>query len=178
MVNYRCNSVVRQELTKLGFHRINVVIGEVEFFQSVNKNELLQINTRLKLQGFEILDPRGSKIMKQIKMIIAAHIHYPTEKISVTFSNLLPQKIRQDYNFLNDLFSEIEGMTIDQYIIFQRIEKVKELLIYSDLTSDQIADLMNFNSVPHLNNQFKKLTGLSPNIFKTLKGRGKNHSNT
>lgn len=178
MVNYRCISVVRRELAKLGFHQVNIVMGEAEFFQNIKKTDFPQINTCLKLQGYEILDQKRSKMITQIKIIIAAQIHYSKEKIRINFSNLISQKLRQDYSLLNDLFSEIEGMTIDQYIVFQRIEKVKELLIYSDLTSNQIADFMNFSSVPHLTTQFKKLTGLSPNVFKALKETGKNHPNS
>lgn len=173
MVNYQSISVVKHELTKLGFHPINVAMGEAELYEKINKNKLAQINTCLKSRGFELLDPKRSKMMEQIKMIIIAQIHYPMEKIRVNFSSLLSQKLRQDYSFLNRLFSEIEGMAIDQYIIVQRIEKVKELLIYSDLTSDQIADLMNFNSVPHMASQFKKLTGLTPQVFKMLKDNGR-----
>lgn len=169
MINHRCISIIRHELTKLGFHPINVRVGEVELLEKINKNKLTQLNTCLKFQGFEILDQKRSKVMGQIKMIIIEQIHYPKGKIRVNFSSLLSQKNHQDYKALNHLFSEIEGMTIDQYILFQRIEKVKELLIYSNLTSSQIADFMNFNSVPDLSGQFKKLTGLTLQVFKALK---------
>jgi AraC family transcriptional regulator len=169
MVCNRCISVVRTELNKLGFHPLNVAMGEVEFYEQLSKEQLALINERLKLQEFELLDDKRSKLIEQIKRIIIQQIHYEKEKIKVNFSVLLSQKLKKDYSTISHLFSELEGMTIEQYVILQRIERVKELLVYNELSLSQIADLMNYSSLSHLSGQFKKVTGLSPSSFKELK---------
>lgn len=169
MVCNRCISVVRAELIKLGFHPLNVAMGEVEFSENLTKEQLVSINKRLKLQEFELLDNKRSKLIEQIKLIIIQQVHYENENIKINFSNLLSQKLNKDYSTLSNLFSELEGMTIEQFTILQRIERVKELLVYNELSLTQIADLMNYSSVSHLSSQFKKITGLAPSSFKELK---------
>lgn len=169
MVCNRCVSVVRTELVKLGFHPLNVAMGEVEFSENLSKEQLALINKRLKLHEFELLDNKRSKLIEQIKLIIIQQIHYENENIKINFSNLLSQKLNKDYSTLSNLFSELEGMTIEQYTILQRIERVKELLVYNELSLSQIADLMNYSSVSYLSSQFKKVTGLAPSSFKELK---------
>lgn len=169
MVCNRCISAVRAELNKLGLHPMDVSIGEVEFYENLSKEQLKSINERFKLQGFEILDDKRSRTIEQIKQIIIQQIHYPEETIQLNLSDLLARRLNKDYSSLSNLFSELEGITIEQYAILQRIEKVKELLMYNELSLSQIADRMNYSSLSHLSSQFKKITGLAPSNFKELK---------
>lgn len=172
MVCNRCVFAVRAELNKLGFYPVSVGLGMVELAENLGKDDLLKINTRLQLNGFELLDARKSKLLEQIKQLIIQQIHYPEENPKTSFSNLLTEKLNEDFTVLSDLFSELECTTIEQYVILQRLEKVKELLIYNELSLSQIADVMNYSSVTHLSSQFKKITGLSLNTFKALKEKG------
>ena len=144
-------------------------MGEAEFHQNLSKEQLASINERLKLQEFELLDDKRSKLIEQIKLTIIQQIHYKNDHIKINFSDLLSQKLNKDYSTLSNLFSELEGMTIEQFTILQRIERVKELLVYNELSLSEIADLMNYSSVSHLSSQFKKITGLAPSHFKELK---------
>lgn len=170
MVCNRCILVVRSELNKLGFQPINVAMGEVEFRENLNKEQLGLINKSLKLQGFELLDNKRSRLIEQIKKIILHEIYYPEENSKkLKLSILLSQELKKDYSTLSNLFSELEGMTIEQYTILLKIERVKELLMYDELTLNQIADRMNYSSIAHLSSQFKKITGLAPSQFRQLK---------
>lgn len=169
MVCSRCISVVRTELNKLGFHPLNVSMGEVEFYETLNKDQLALINERLKLQDFELLDDKRSKIIEQIKKTIIEKVHFDEDSEKVNFSELLTRKLHKDYSYLSNLFSELEGITIEKYTILQKIEKIKELLMYNELSLGQIADKLNYSSISHLSGQFKKETGLAPSEFKELK---------
>lgn len=170
MVCNRCILAVRSELNKLGLTPVHVAMGEVEFQETLTKEQLRSLNKSLKLQGFELLDNKRSKLIEQIKKVILREIYYSDEKLKkINLSVLLSQKLNKDYSSLSNLFSELEGMTIEQYTILLKIERVKELLMYDELTLNQIADLMNYSSTAHLSSQFKKVTGLAPSQFKLLK---------
>lgn len=169
MVCSRCKMVVKAELEKLGLQPLSVELGEVEFKSDPTKETLHQLDTALKNLGFEIIDDRKSRIIEKIKNTIVELIHHSNENIGSNLSDYLAQKINYDYNYLSNLFSEVEGTTIEKYLIAQKIEKVKELLKYDELTLSQIADGLGYSSVAYLSNQFKKQTGLSPSFYKSLK---------
>ena len=161
--------VVKAELEKLGLQPLSVELGEVEFKNDPTKETLHQLDTALQNLGFEIIDDRKSRIIEKIKNTIVELIHHSNENIGTNLSDFLVQKVNYDYNYLSNLFSEVEGTTIEKYLIAQKIEKVKELLKYDELTLSQIADRLAYSSVAYLSNQFKKQTGLSPSFYKSLK---------
>lgn len=169
MVCSRCKMVVKSELEKLGLHPISVELGEIEITESnidKLKNELAQI---FNLLGFELIDDRRSRIIEKIKTLIVDLVHNKNNNIKINLSDYLTQHITQDYNTISNLFSEVEGITIEKYFIIQKIERVKELLVYDELTLSEISYLLNYSSIAHLSNQFKKTTGFTPSYFKKLK---------
>ena len=173
MVCHRCKMVVATELAKLNLHPININLGEVILEEKeLRKEELGNLSNALKAVGFELMDDRKSKVIEQIKTFIIGTVHYSDEQPKKNYSELLSQHLHHDYSYLSNLFSEVEGITIEQYIINQRIEKVKELLIYDELSLSQIAFQLGYSSTAHLSAQFKKLTGLTPSYFKQV-GRDK-----
>ncbi|HLP12361.1 MAG TPA: AraC family transcriptional regulator [Flavobacteriales bacterium] len=174
MVCNRCVAVVKSELEKAKLHPLTVTMGQVELQEDLNLNELNALNKQLKVHGFELIDDKRNKILEQIKNIIIEQIHYTGEKRKVKYSELLAKQLGKDYSALSNLFSEMEGITIEQYIILQKTEKVKELLIYDELNLSQIADVLDYSSVAHLSAQFKKVTGLTPSQFKSLKENRRN----
>lgn len=169
MVCSRCKMAVKTELEKAGLHALTVELGEVETKEHITAETLKQLNTSLKRLGFEIIDDRKSRLIEKIKSSIVEIIHHGHENIAVNFSEYLAQKLNYDYNYLSNLFSEVEGTTIEKYFIVQKIEKVKELLKYDELTLSEIADRLGYSSVAYLSNQFKKQTGLSPSFYKSSK---------
>lgn len=173
MVCNRCKMAVKSELEKLAIEPITIELGEVEIKNEPTAHTLQQLDTALKNLGFEIIDDRKSRIIEKIKNAIVEIIHHSEENIGVNLSNYLSQKVNYDYNYLSNLFSEIEGTTIEKYFISQKIEKVKELMKYDELTLSQIADRLGYSSVAYLSNQFKKQTGLSPSFHKSLKKNGR-----
>ncbi len=169
MVCHRCKMVVRTELEKLKLHPVNIALGEVV----IEEKELLREQTKdvqeaLKSVGFELIDDRRSKLIEQIKTFVIDTVHYKDEQPKKNYSELLSQHLHHDYSHLSNLFSEVEGITIEQYIINQKIEKVKELLMYDELSLSQIALQLGYSSTAHLSTQFKKLTGLTPSKFKQM----------
>lgn len=169
MVCNRCISVVKSEFEKAGFEPLNIALGELELKKEINKIELEVINTKLIAHGFELIGDKKSKLIEKIKSVLISQIHYSGEKNKVNYSHLITDELHRDYSYLSNLFSEIEGITIEQYIILQKIEKVKELLVYDELNLSQIADELGYSSVSHLSRQFKKITGLTPSHFKVIK---------
>jgi AraC-like DNA-binding protein len=171
MVCSRCKLVVKSELEKLGLRPISVELGEVEL-ENENienqKEELLKIMHSL---GFDLIDDKKSKIIERIKNRIIELIYSKNNELSVNLSDYLAQDLLQDYSSLSNLFSEVESITIEHYFISQKIERVKELLTYDELSLSEIAFQLNYSSVAHLSNQFKKNTGLTPTHFKKLKGK-------
>jgi AraC family transcriptional regulator len=170
MVCDRCILVVRQELDKMQLGYKNIQLGEVELTEQPSNEKINDLNTRLKLLGFELLDDKKSTLVEKIKSSIIHLIHgTEAEELNKKLSVLLSEKLNLDYHYISGLFSSIEGMTIEKYVILQRIEKAKELLMYAELTLSEIADQLGYSSVQHLSQQFKKTTGLTPSHFKSLK---------
>lgn len=168
MVCNRCIMVVETELTKLGLNPQSVTLGEVMLDKELNKDEKDAVRTRLESLGFELIDDKKSRLIEQVKNLIVKLIHHSDENLKVNLSDYLSQQLHHDYNYISNMFSEVEGTTIEKYFIAQKIEKVKELLVYDELTLSEIADKLNYSSVAHLSSQFKKVTGLTPSHFKQI----------
>lgn len=169
MVCNRCIMVVKSELEKYGLHPITVNLGEVELKDEISPSQKAELSTNFLSLGFELIDDRKTRLIENIKTSILQRVHYSEEPLKITFSEYLSEKFHQDYSSLSKLFSEIQGMTIEQYVITQKIEKVKELLVYDELSLSEIAMQLNYSSVSHLSKQFKKVTGLTPTHFKKVK---------
>ncbi len=169
MVCNRCKMVVKSELDKLGLPPISVELGEIKFDKELTNDEKKKIAKVLINNGFEILDDKISQIIEKVKTIIINIVHHQNNELKTNLSTLIASKLNQDYNTISNLFSEVEGKTIESYFIAQKIERVKELLIYDELTLSQIAFQMNYSSVGYLSNQFKKVTGFTPTYFKQIK---------
>lgn len=169
MVCSRCKMAVTAQLESMGLHHLSVNLGEVEIEGDLSKDQLLQLDQTLKAIGFELIDNKKSKTIEKIKNAIVTLVHHSDINIHTNLSEFITSKIHQDYNYLSNLFSEVEGTTIEKYFISQRIEKAKELLVYDELTLSEIADKLGYSSVAYLSNQFKKITGFTPSYFKSLK---------
>jgi AraC-like DNA-binding protein len=171
MVCSRCKMVVKSELEKLGLHPVAVELGEVEIQEATIdslKEDLVEVLNSL---GFELIDDKKSKIIEKAKTLIIELVHYKNNDLSTNLSHYLSTNLQHDYNSLSNLFTEVEGTTIEKYFISQKIEKVKELLIYDELSLSEIAFQLQYSSVAHLSNQFKKVTGFSPSYYKQLKDK-------
>jgi len=171
MVSNRCKMMVKEELKKLDLHYVLVDLGEVEIMEDLDKETRNQLKAGLLKSGLELMDDKKSVLIEKIKNSVVELIHYTDERIKVNFSEYLSKKLNYDYTYLANLFSEVQGSTIEQYIISNKIERIKELIIYDELNITEIAWKMHYSSVAHLSNQFKKATGLSPTHFKKLKDK-------
>lgn len=171
MVSARCKMVVKEELKKLGLHFIVVDLGEVEIMENISGEEREQLKAALLNVGFELMDDKRAVLIERIKNVIIEIVHHSDEPLKVNFSDYLSEKLNHDYTYLANLFSEVQGTTIEHFIINHKIERIKELIIYDELNITEIAWKMNYSSVAHLSNQFKKATGLSPSHFKQLKDK-------
>jgi AraC-like DNA-binding protein len=163
--------VIKSELENLGLNLITVELGEVEIQErdiKIVKNELLK---RLHSLGFDLIDSKKSKTIEKIKNLIVDLIYNKNNDIKTNLSEYLSKSLLQDYNTLSSLFSEVENTTIEKYFINQKIERVKELLTYNELTLNEIAHQLNYSTTSYLSNQFKKVTGFSPSYFKQLKDK-------
>ena len=169
MVSIRCKMVVKSELERLGLSYSTVELGEVQIEENISADQLEQLNIALKKSGLELMDDKKSVLIQKIKNVIIELVHYSEEPLSVNFSEFLSQQLNHDYTYLANLFSEVQGITIEKFLISHKIERVKELLVYNELSLTEIAYLMHYSSVAHLSNQFKKVTGLTPSHFKQLK---------
>lgn len=169
MVCSRCKMVVKSELEKLGLHPIEVELGEVVILESDIEHVIQALSANLHALGFSIIDDKKSRTIDRIKNLIIDIVQNKNNQIKTNLSDYLTEHLLQDYGSLSMLFSEVEGITIEKYFINQKIEKVKELLVYDEMTLNEIAFLLNYSSVAHLSNQFKKVTGFSPSYFKQLK---------
>jgi AraC-like DNA-binding protein len=169
MVCIRCKMVVKSELEKLGLHYVTVELGEVEINEDITAEQLDNLGIGLKKAGLELMDDKKSILVEKIKTIIIELVHYTDEQIKVNLSDYLSEKLKYDYTYLANLFSEVKGTTIEKYYLTHKIEKVKELLVYDELNLTEIAYKLHYSSVAHLSNQFKKMTGLTPSHFKDLK---------
>jgi AraC-like DNA-binding protein len=170
MVCNRCIQVVNYELTSLGLKIKKISLGEVQLFNSIPPEVLEKLKTRLHLNGFELIEDKKAKLINQIKGIIINSIYNDGNKSAdgLNYSELIEQKLKVDYHYLSSLFSSLESITIEHYIILQKIERVKELLKYGELTLSEIAYKLDYSSVQHLSAQFKKVTGFSASEFKKL----------
>ena len=171
MVSNRCKMAVKEELKKLGLHFIVVELGEVEIMEKLTEAQRNHLNAGLIKWGLELMDDRRSVLIERIKNVIVEMVHHSDEVIKINFSHYLGEKLNHDYTYLSNLFSEVQGTTIEQFIIAHKIERIKELIIYGELNITEIAWKMNYSSVAHLCNQFKKMTGLTPSHFKNLKDK-------
>ena len=171
MVSARCKMAVKEELKKLGLHFIVVELGEVEIMEKITTDQREQLKTGLRSSGLELIDDKRSVLIDRIKNVIIDMVHHREEVIKINFSHYLAEKLDHDYTYLANLFSEVQGITIEQFIIAHKIERIKELIIYGELNITEIAWKMNYSSVAHLSNQFKKMTGLTPTHFKKLKDK-------
>lgn len=169
MVSIRCKMIVKSELQNLGVFVTLVELGEVEINGKLSDKKQKQLKTALLKNGLELMDDKKSMLIEKIKNVIVEMIHYTDELPRVNFSEFLSEKLNYDYTYLSNLFSEVKGITIEHYIIAHKIERVKELLIYNELTLTQIAYQLHYSSVSHLSTQFKKVTGLTPSFFKKMK---------
>jgi YesN/AraC family two-component response regulator len=169
MVCSRCRMVVKMELEKAGIPFLSVELGEIELKNEPSASQLEKLKAGLITLGFELIDDKKSRLIEKIKNEIIKLVHHSENGIKTNLSDHLTDKLHYDYTYLSNLFSEIEGITIEKYFIAQRIEKIKELLVYDELTLSEIADKLGYSSVAYLSSQFKKNTGLTPSHFKALK---------
>lgn len=169
MVSLRCKVVVKQELQRLGLHYVNVDLGTIEILEDITKSQRKELRKNLKVFGLILLDNKRNIIIEKIKVVIIEMIHYSDELPKVNYSDYISEKLGYDYTYLANTFSEVKGITIQQFIIINKIERVKELLLYDELNLTEISYKLNYSSVSHLSNQFKKVTGLTPSYFKKLK---------
>ena len=169
MVSIRCKMLVRAELERLNLHPLIVELGEVTLKEKISDKEQESLKIALSKSGLELMDDKRSILFEKIKNVIIEMIHYADELPETNFSDYLSNKLDYNYIYLSNLFSEIKGITIEQYIISHKIERAKELLIYDELTLTEIAYKLHYSSVAHLSNQFKRVTGLTPSFFKNMK---------
>jgi AraC-like DNA-binding protein len=174
MVSNRCKMAVKEVLKKNGLHFIVVDLGEVEIMENISADQRESVKTALLDSGLELMDDKRAVLIEKIKNAIVEMVHHTDEVIKVNFSNFLSEKLNHDYTYLANLFSEVQGTTIEQFVITHKIERIKELIIYGELNITEIAWKMNYSSVAHLSNQFKKMTGLSPSHFRQLKDKRRN----
>jgi len=161
--------IVKDELKNLGLHYVIVDLGVVDILENITEEQREQLKINLLRSGLEVLDNKRTILIEKIKNVIIEMIHYSDELPAVNYSDYISEKLHYDYNYLSNIFSEVKGITIQQFIITHKIEKVKELLLYNELTLTEIAYKLHYSSVAHLSNQFKKITGLSPSYYKLLK---------
>lgn len=173
MVSLRCKMLVKEELKKLGLRYISVDLGVVEIMESTTQVQLDQLKENLLMSGLEVLEDKRSILIEKIKNVITEMIHYSSEVPKVNYSDYISEKLDYDYTYLANTFSEVKGITIQQFIIINKIERVKELLLYDELSLSEIAYKLHYSSVAHLSNQFKKITGLTPTFYKQLKEKRK-----
>jgi YesN/AraC family two-component response regulator len=171
MVCIRCKMVVKEELKRLGLRYTTVELGEVEILEDISVEQQEKFKVALLRSGLELMDDKKSVLIQKIKNVIIELIHYSEEPLTINFSDYLGQKLNHNYTYLANLFSEVQGTTIEKFIIAHKIERVKELLVYNELNLTEIAYLMHYSSVAHLSAQFKKVTGLTPSHFKQLRDK-------
>ena len=168
MVCQRCIITVEKILKDLNISYCNAVLGEVDLNHKLSKEELKELESQLNHAGFELIETRTNKIIEDIKQALIDYLNLGMDSQNIKLSSFITKKIPYDYSYLSDLFSSIEGKTIEQYFILQRIEKVKELIVYDQLSLTEISYQTGFSSVHHLSSQFKKITGLTPSHFKKI----------
>ena len=175
MVSLRCIIIVKQELKKLGILYSYVELGEIDTIQDdLSKSKIEQLRSNLLVSGLELVRDKKDILVEKIKTSIIEMVYSTEEEIKIKFSDHLSKKLKHNYTYMSSIFSEIKGITIEKYIIYQRIERVKELIVYNELNITEISYLMNYSSVSHLSNQFKKITGFSPSEWRKIKDTKRN----
>ena len=169
MVSLRCKMLVKAELEKLNLKHNIVELGEVEIMDDISTEVHDELKNNLLQSGLELMDDQRAILVEKIKNIIIELVHYTDEIPKISFSDYLSEKLKHNYSYLSNLFSEVKGTTIEHFIIIHKIERVKELIIYNELNLSEIAYKLHYSSVAHLSTQFKKITGLTPSFFKSLK---------
>jgi len=169
MVSNSCKLIVKSELEKLGWHYIKVALGEVEIKECLSPEEQNLLNVELKKWGFVLMDDKKNILIEKIKISIIEMVYYSEEKLKVNLSDFLSEKLDYNYNYLAGVFSESQGINIEQFYLTCKIERIKELLTYDEYTISEIADKLHYSNVAHLSNQFKKMTGLTPSQYKNLR---------
>jgi AraC-like DNA-binding protein len=173
MISNRCKLAVKEELTKLGLHFVVVDLGEVEIMEDMTPEQRQQLQLGLISAGLELMDDKRAVLIERIINVITDMIHRSEELPKMNYSDYISEKLKYDYTYLSNLFSEVKGITIQQFIIIHKIEKVKEFLLYDELNLTEISYKMHYSSVAHLSNQFKKITGITPSNYKLLKDKGR-----
>jgi AraC-like DNA-binding protein len=168
MVCNRCKMVVKSELEKLGHHALGIELGEVTLPEELSKGQKAEIDKALQAVGFSLIDDKKSRLIEKTKTLIVELVHQNNSELKTNLSDFLSARLDTDYKYITTLFSEVEGTTIEKYFIAQKIERVKELLVYGELSLSEIAYQLNYSSVAHLSAQFKKVTGLTPSHFKKI----------
>jgi AraC-like DNA-binding protein len=168
MVSLRCKMIVKNEMNKLHIPFLKVDLGAVETENDITTQQLEALGINLKRVGLELLDDRKSILIEKIKNVIIEMVHYSDKVPKVNFSVLISEKLGYDYTYLSNVFSEVYGITIQHFIIIHKVERVKELILYGELNLTEISYKVNYSSVSHLSNQFKKITGLTPSYFKKM----------
>jgi YesN/AraC family two-component response regulator len=171
MLSTRCKMVVKSILSSLDLHFVIVDLGEVEIMEDLDSEQLEELKMALQAADLELMDNKKAILIERIKTTIVEMVHHSNEGLKINFSNYLSEKLHHDYTYMANLFSEMQGTTIEQFMIAHKVERIKELIIYGELNITEIAWKMNYSSVAHLSNQFKKMTGLSPSQFKQLKDK-------
>ena len=174
MISNPCKMFVKQELTKLGISYNSVELGEVDVSEKLSYNQKELLKNSLKSYGLEVVDDRRTVLVEKIKAIIVDLVYYSDESANMKISYILSEKLQLNYNYLAKVFTEELGVTVEKYIILQKIEHIKELMMYGELNMTQIADKLNYSSVAHLSLQFKKVTGYSPSMYRQLTGNRRN----
>jgi AraC-like DNA-binding protein len=174
MVSNRCKIIVKEELKKLGLHFILVDLGVVDIMENITLNDRIALKAALFESGLELMDDKKAMLIEKIKNVIVEMVHHTEEMPKINFSHFLANKLSYDYTYLANLFSEVQGITIEHFIINHKIERIKELIIYNEMNITEIAYNMNYSSVAHLSSQFKKATGLTPSHFRLLKDKKRN----
>jgi hypothetical protein len=169
MVSLRCKIVLKSELDKLGISYGAVELGEADLLQPLSKGNHDRLAVNLRHIGLELMDDKKAILIERIKNVIVAMVHYADELPKVNYSTYISDELQYDYAYLSNIFSKTKGVTIEHYIILHKIEKVKELLLYDELSLSEIAYKMGYSSCAHLSNQFKKVTGLTPTFFKMMR---------
>ena len=169
MVSRRCRMVVQDEMKKIGIRYVNVDLGVVEISEDLTQKQLEQLRVNLLRWGLELLDDKKEILVERLKNLIIEMIHYSDDIPKVNNSEYLSEKLGYDYAYLSSIFSEIKGITLQQFIINHKIEKIKELLLYNELNLSEISYKLHYSSVAHLSNQFKKITGITPSFYRQLK---------
>ena len=165
--------ILASELKNLNLHYTELDLGEAEIQDDVSEEKRSALKAALLRSGLELMDDKKAMLIEKIKNVIVEMVHYADELPTTNFSDYLSERLGYNYTYLANLFSETKGMTIEHFIIIHKIEKVKELIIYDDLSLTDIAYKMHYSSISHLSNQFKKITGLTPSFFKKLKRNGR-----